>query len=74
MGWSEGARTAVHVAGKGQAAKVNRMILLAACTRMHLAGTNAMRGYSLQVAELFHSILLGSGETVRKKFQITNSR
>lgn len=57
MGWSEGSRTAVHVAGKGEAAKVNRMILLAACTRMSLVATNAVRGHFFLVAEILMLIL-----------------
>ncbi|CAJ0963376.1 unnamed protein product, partial [Mesorhabditis belari] len=43
VGWSEGARTAVHVAASGKQ-KVNRMILLAAGTKVDQRGAWAFRG------------------------------
>lgn len=43
MGWSEGARTAVHVAAKGKD-KVNRMILLAGGTKVNHLGAMAFKG------------------------------
>ncbi|CAI5441928.1 unnamed protein product [Caenorhabditis angaria] len=43
MGWSEGARTSVHVAAKGKE-KVNRMILLAGATKVNKLGALAFKG------------------------------
>ncbi|CAB3404788.1 unnamed protein product [Caenorhabditis bovis] len=44
MGWSEGARTAVHVAAKGGKDRVNRLILLASGTRVNKLGALAFKG------------------------------
>ncbi|VDM95224.1 unnamed protein product [Thelazia callipaeda] len=43
LGWSEGARTAIHVAGQGKNL-VNSMVLLAAGTRIDLRGCRVFRG------------------------------
>ncbi|VDN27876.1 unnamed protein product [Gongylonema pulchrum] len=43
LGWSEGARTAVHVAGQGKQL-VNGMILLSAGTRVDFRGAGIFRG------------------------------
>lgn len=43
LGWSEGARTAIHVAGQGKDV-VNSMVLLSAGTRVDLRGAGIFRG------------------------------
>lgn len=43
LGWSEGARTAVHVAGQGKQ-MVRSMVLLAAGTRIDNRGAGIFRG------------------------------
>lgn len=43
MGWSEGARTTVHVAAKGKE-KVNRMIVMAGATKVNHLGAMAFKG------------------------------
>uniref|UniRef100_A0A0K0DPH7 AB hydrolase-1 domain-containing protein n=1 Tax=Angiostrongylus cantonensis TaxID=6313 RepID=A0A0K0DPH7_ANGCA len=44
VGWSEGARTAIHVAGQGGETKVNKLILLAAASKVTKLGALAFFG------------------------------
>ncbi|XGW11004.1 hypothetical protein V3C99_012477, partial [Haemonchus contortus] len=44
IGWSEGGRTAVHVAGQGGPEKVNKMVLLASASRVTKLGAAAFFG------------------------------
>ncbi|KJH44070.1 hypothetical protein DICVIV_09910 [Dictyocaulus viviparus] len=44
IGWSEGARTAIHVAGQGGEANVNKMILMAAASKVTKLGALAFFG------------------------------
>lgn len=55
LGWSEGSRTAVHVAGQGKQL-VNSAILLAAATRIDQRG-----------ARIFHGVILIKVEFHKKK-------
>lgn len=44
IGWSEGARTAIHVAAQGGSSKVNKMVVLAGASKLSKLGAMAFQG------------------------------